>query len=297
MAGLKEINIRIKSVKNTKKITYAMKLVSATKMRGAQDAVARSREYSNALKKLLSGVLSATDVSELTHPLLEQRTINKIKLIVVGASRGLCGAYNSNINKAITAFTKEQKEKNPNVKIEAVLLGSKLAEFYQREKNKDFECYKDLPESVSNWPLDEICKQAEVEFLNGDVDAVYLIYTHFKSALTMTATVTQLLPITLDQLMAKVAETNTATSKSQTKFEPSSDEVFAALLPRLTRISLRQGALDAKASEHASRMTAMDNATRNAGDLIEGLTLTYNKLRQAGITGEILDIVGGANAV
>ena len=291
MAGLKEIKARIKSVKNTKKITYAMKLVSATKMRSAQDAVLKSRSYSDALKSLLGSVIAATGASELNHPLLEERKeIKKVKLLVIGANKGLCGSYNSNVNKAIAAFYEQHQDKE----IEAVIIGRKVQENFKRRSLKISESHVELNDNPHSWPLDEICKNLTVEFERGAIDAAYIIYTRFKSALSTTIKTEQLLPVDPANLLADMEEKEIT---SQVLFEPSAEEVFGALLPRMLRITVGQGALDSKASEFGSRMTAMDAATKNAGELIDKLTLTHNKLRQAGITAQILEIVGGANAL
>lgn len=295
MAGLKEILGRIKSVKNTKKITYAMKLVAATKMRGAQDAVLRSRSYSDAIKELLADVLSATDDTSLNHALLEKRDVKNVKLIIVGASKGLCGSYNSNVNKAIKSFF-DNIDSNVNVK--TVLLGKKLEEYFKRSKLPMTETHFDISDNPNEWPLDEICKKTEVEFENKEIDEAYVIYTKFKSAMSMTVETQQILPIDPKSLLNDMlAGADKKEATSQVIFEPSSEKVFESLLPKLIRVLVQQGALDSKASEHGSRMTAMDAATKNAGELIETLTLKYNKIRQAGITSEILDIVGGASAV
>ena len=292
MAGLKEILGRIKSVKNTKKITYAMKLVSATKMKGAQDSVTKSRSYSNAIRQLLNDVMEGSDFD---HPLLQARDeVKKIRLIVIGANRGLCGSYNSNINKAIKKFF----DSNKNVQVETVLIGKKVVEYCKRSKISMTETHSDLPETPSDWPLDEIAKKAELDFLNKQVDEVYFIYTKFKSALSMSVQTEKLLPIDKDSLLEQIkSDKQEATTQKQTLFEPSAKKVFSELLPRILRVLVLQASLDAKASEYGSRMTAMDTATKNAGELIEALTLKFNKLRQASITSEILDIVGGANAV
>ena len=291
MAGLKEIKIRIKSVKNTKKITYAMKLVSATKMRGAQEAVERSKDYSIALRDLLTSVIANCEEEKLSHPFLEARKEKNIRLIVIGSNRGLCGGFNSNINKAVNRFYAEKTAAGATV--ESIIIGQKHEEHFKRMGYKYLECMGDLVEDPTRWPLEEICQDAERAYLKEEVDAVYVLYTNFKSALSMEAKAAKLFPITFDELKAQTTEQGS----SSTLFEPSAEAVFKTLLPRLVRIGLRQGALDSKASEHASRMTAMDSATKNAGELIDKLTLTFNKLRQASITAELLDIVGGANAL
>lgn len=292
MAGLKEIKARIKSVKNTKKITYAMKLVAATKMRGAQEAVLNSREYSESIKRLLANVLQATAEAAIVHPLMETREVKRVALVVIGANRGLCGSYNSNVNKAIKAFYADIKAKHPGVDVEAVVLGKKAHDYYKRFALKTSSVYSELSEDPASWPLADIAKQLEISFIKKEIDAAYLIFTNFKSALSAYPKTEQLLPLIPENFVGSSApEVN-----QQTIFEPSAEKVLGAFLPRMINVSILQGALNSKASEYGARMAAMDTATKNAGELVEGLTLKFNKIRQAGITSEILDIVGGANA-
>ena len=294
-AGTKEIRRRLHSVKNTKKITYAMKLVSAAKLRRAQESVTRSREYTNAIQILLAELLSQIDATQTTHPLMEaHHDVKKVRLLIAGGSRGLCGGYNTNVNKRIEAAYQEIRTKHPGAEIDAVILGKKPAEYFRRTQKNYSKSYEALSEDANVWPIDEVCREIETNFVRGEVDEVYLLFTHFKSAMSMTVRFDKLLPMDASTLSA----THTGSVQSGvTLFEPSVREVFSAVIPRILRSRVRQACLDAKASEQASRMTAMDAATKNAGELIKKLELKYNKLRQSGITSELLDIIGGAEAL
>ncbi len=275
--GLKDIRRRITSVKNTKKITYAMKLVSAAKLKRSQEAVTRSRDYTKALTKIVGELVGASD--NLSHPLMEVRPIKKERVIVIGASRGLCGGYNANLNKKLRACSNA----------ELVVLGKKPAEFLRRLKVPYKISYETLSDDPLTWPIQETLDEAVKDFIDGKIDKVSVLYTQFKSALSMTPVLEELLPV--------VSLESDSVSVSTPKFEPSVADVFQALVPRLVRAQMQQAAFDAKTSEYGARMTAMDAATKNAGDLIKKLTLTANKLRQTGITSELLDIIGGAEAI
>ena len=293
MAGLKEIKSRIKSVKNTQKITYAMKLVSATKLRRAQEAVELSREYTNALSALVGRIALEQQDVDFQHPLFEQReNVQKIALLVVGGNRGLCGAYNSNVNRAVDAFYKAHAGKE----ISSIVLGKKPCEHFKKKKIPLQQGFEDLSDDPNTWPLQDIMNQLEDSFVSGAVDAVYVIYTKFISALTMSVEAIQFLPVNAQALIAETQEL-TGTTTGGVLFEPSPEEVFASIVPRIVNGKLQQACLETKASEQGSRMTAMDAATKNASDLIESLTRTYNRLRQSGITAEILDIIGGAEGI
>ena len=288
MASKKEIFIRLKSVKNTKKITYAMKLVSAAKLRKAQEAVVKSREYTNALSELIGLLKAAATDSTLSHPLMEEREVKRVGLIVVGGSRGLAGGYNTNINKKVESFYRDMKGKE----VHAFLLGKKPAEYFRRVGRKYEVAYEELPEDAVKWPIAEIGADIESRFIKGELDEVHLLFTKFKSALSVTPKVDKLLPLS----PASLPTTGAKQVSGKILFEPTPQEVFLGVVPRVFRAMILQAALDAKASEQGSRMTAMDSATKNAGDIINKLQLTYNKLRQTGITSELLDIIGGAEA-
>ena len=296
MAGLKIIKRRLASVKNTKKITYAMKLVSAAKLRKAQEAVTASRAYSDALSNLLKQ-LQAEQGDDAAHVLMQSRErVKKVALVVIGGGRGLCGGYNTNVNRRIEQFFKEQRQRPEAPQVESIVLGRKPAEFYRRIGANYASAFEQLAEDPNTWPLGDLVNTLTEHFSNGQYDEVHLIYTRFRSALSQTVVCERLLPMTTTS--AASSESSSAPVRSgSTIFEPSVQELFGELLPRILRARVQQAALDSKASEHGSRMTAMDAATKNAGDIIYQLQLAYNKLRQSGITAELLDIIGGANAV
>jgi F-type H+-transporting ATPase subunit gamma len=292
MAGLKEIRRRLKSVNNTKKITSAMKLVSAAKLRKTQDSVVRSRAYTDALKGILGQLQSG---NEFSHPLLEAKTsVKKIRILVLGASRGLCGGFNTNMNRRVESLFKELAQAHPGAEITSVLLGKKPAEYYRRVGRTYLEATENLNDDPNFWPIQEICQRLEIDFLKGEFDELHLVYTRFRSAISTVATAERLLPLDKD---AVAGTASTSDVQGITIFEPNPQRVFDAVVPRIVRAIVRQAAFDTKASEHASRMTAMDNATKNAKELIHSLTLKRNKLRQTGITSQLLDIVGGAEAL
>ncbi|MCO6431274.1 MAG: ATP synthase F1 subunit gamma [Deltaproteobacteria bacterium] len=295
MAGLKEIKRRLVSVRNTKKITYAMKLVAAAKLRKAQDSVTRSRAYSDSLKDLLAELSAERGALDFEHPLMEPReNVQKVRLLAIGGSRGLCGGYNSNINKKIDAFYREQSDKG--IEVESVLVSRKPAEYFRRLNRRYLASYETLPEDANLWPIDDICKELEHDFTRGEVDRVYMIYTKFRSALSMDVMLEKILPMD-SGVTQEGAHESAPAAEGVTLFEPSPLELFSELVPRILRARVRQACLDAKASEYGSRMTAMEAATKNAGDLIHRLTLTANKLRQSQITSQLLDILNGAEAL
>lgn len=300
MAGLKEIKRRIKSVTNTKKITYAMKLVATAKLRRAQEAVNQTRKYTEALNGLLAETLKGQEQeSSFTHPLLiAPERVTKVYIVTVGANRGLCGGYNSNLNRFLEKLSSDLNEEHPQAALEHIILGRKLSENFRREKRSSLLAYDKLSDNPYDWPIEELADRLEKDFIAGLVSQVYLVFTRFQSAISVSPVCEKLLPIDA----AALADNSSADSEEISEnrlilFEPSKEAVFAALIPKLLRIRIMQASLDAKASEHGSRMTAMDSATKNAGDLMHRLQLKHNKLRQSGITAELLDIIGGASAI
>jgi F-type H+-transporting ATPase subunit gamma len=272
-----------------------MKLVSAAKLRRAQESVTKGRAYTEALGGVLAELAGVTAEADVSHPLLEVREVRRSLILVVGGSRGLCGGYNSNVNKKLESQMKSRGA----IEVDLVAVGKKPAEFMRRTNKSYIESYEDLSEDATQWPVDKIAERAEELFTSGKVDQVYVLYTKFKSALSMTVTLDKLLPMSGEELLGQTSSDvkEGVISSALTIFEPSADEIFAAVLPRILRSKLRQAFLDAKASEHSSRMTAMEAATKNAGDLAKRLQLTYNKVRQGSITNELLDIIGGAEAI
>lgn len=294
MAGLKEIKRRLRSVRNTKKITYAMKLVSAAKLRKAQESVVRTREYSNALNDLLATLVRETKNLDLAHPLMEARSeVRNICLLVIGGGRGLCGGYNTNVNKLVESTIRSLKARHPGAAIASVLMGKKPAEYYRRVRRDYSVAHEQLGEDANLWPIEEITREIELAFAAGTYDEVYVIFTRFKSAISMVPTCEKLLPLEAQG----IATETTGTTTGSAIFEPSAADVYGAIIPRIVRMKVRQAALDAKASEQGSRMTAMDAATKNAGELSYSLQLKFNKVRQSRITSELLDILGGAEAL
>jgi F-type H+-transporting ATPase subunit gamma len=293
MAGLKELKRRLESVKNTKKITYAMKLVSAAKLKKAQDAVTRSNEFGTALRGVLATLAASQEKGGRLHPLMEAREVRNVRVIVVGGSRGLAGGYNANVNRRVEQAARELRDRYIDASISFSVIGKKPAEFFRRSKMPYVVSYEDLPDEALRWPIEELCRSVETEFVEGKIDEVFILYTRFKSALSVSVEVERILPLEVGE-QDHVEE---LTPQPKVLFEPSPEQVFEALVPRIFRSLVRGACLNAKASEHGSRMTAMDAATKNAGDLIDRLQLHYNKLRQTGITSELLDIVGGAEAL
>lgn len=296
MGGLKHIKRRLVSVKSTKKITGAMKLVSAAKLKKAQDAVLNSRQYSDSLKAMLQQIIISTQNKlDISHPLMQSReSVKKVRLIVIGGNRGLCGAYNSNINKLIEQVMRERRLKNPDIQFETVILGRKPAEYYRRISRPALETFETLTEDPNTWPLTDMCLTAQKDFIDGKIDEVAIIFTKFRSAISSKVEVEQLLPFNFNGQQG-TEESNL--SVGDVIFEPSAQAVFNGLIPRLVRTRILQAALESKASEHGSRMAAMDSASKNAGELTKGLQLVYNRVRQSGITSQLLDIVGGAEAL
>lgn len=296
MPGLRDIKRRRDSVRNTRKILYAMKLISAAKLRKTQEAVQRSGEYTAALNSLLRDLTAEIDTTQISHPLMQTRSeIKTITVLVVGANRGLCGGYNAILGRSIESFVAEQGRKHPGAKLDLRILGKKPAEYCRRKRREYSSAVEDLSDDVSRWPLEETCQSLEADFLAGRTDEVWMIYTKFKSAISMKPVAERLFP--MEQNTESPTSQEQTGSRGTILFEPSARAVFESLVPRLIRTKIRQGSLDAKTSEHGSRMVAMDNATKNADEVAQKLTIYYNKERQRAITAELLDIVGGAEAI
>ena len=283
MANLKEIRVRIASVKSTMQITSAMKMVAAAKLKKAQDAITAMRPYANKLTELLQG-LSSNLGSEGISIYAEQREVKKILLVVFTSNRGLCGAFNSNIIKeAISLIEGEFSDKQ----VDLVTVGKKANDLL----GKSYTVIADHSEIYDNLNFDNVADIAE-DLMNfyadGQYDQIVLLYNRFKNAATQIVTKEQFLPIE--------AEENTGIETDYI-FEPSSAEIVIQLIPKSLKTQLFKSVRDSYASEHGARMTAMHKATDNASELKDELTLTYNKARQAAITKEILEIVGGAEAL
>lgn len=287
MASTRQIKSRIKSVKSTKQITKAMQLVSASKMRRAQEATTKTSLYTHAAQELLTHLSNLTEVH--ADPLFAKRKVKSRLIILVTSDRGLAGAYNSNVLRLYTKHLKEDDTKGISTK--TIAIGRKGSHFIARVKGiESLGVFENFPEKPTGAELKPIMSVILDEFTSGRVDAVDLLYTSYVNSLTQTPTMQRILP-------AGFTETEVSDTIANSEFEPSAEEVLASVTVRLVEAQLFQALLDAVASEQSMRMVAMKNATDNASDLIDDLTLAMNKVRQAGITQELAEISGGAEAM
>lgn len=286
-AGVREFKRRIRSVKNTQQITKAMKMVAAAKLRRAQESAEASRPYTETLQGTLARLAAVS--FDVRHPLLDKREdVRKVGYVIVTADRGLCGAYNTNIIRAASQAIQDDERK---VDSGIIAVGRKARDFYRKRGGLDAE-FVNLGDNVSYADAREIAQYVMNAYENGELDEVYLVYARFVNALRQIPTVTKLLPLeTPDE------EVSESTRVIDYLYEPSAEEILLTLLPKYVGSQIYHAMLESKASEHGARMTAMGNATENAGEIIGSLELAMNKARQAAITDEILDIVGGAEAL
>jgi F-type H+-transporting ATPase subunit gamma len=286
MATLKIIRKRISSVRNTQQITKAMKMVSAAKLRRAQEAAVAARPYAEKMTELLKNV--AARVSSEAHPLLQAREEKKIQLVLFTSDRGLCGGYNANLIRAAEAFIRKNAEKE----VEVTLVGRKGADHFRRRRANIVDRYLNILATPADELAAKIGQKLIARFVNGETDAVYILYSRFRSALSQVPTLEKLLPVAL-------SETSDTEAQQLTEYlyEPGIEQLLASLLPRITDVAMQRALLEATASEHGARMTAMDSATSNAAKMIGSLTLQMNRARQASITRELMEIVGTAEAL
>jgi F-type H+-transporting ATPase subunit gamma len=285
MATLKVIRKRITSIRNTQQITKAMKMVSAAKLRRAQEAALLARPYADKMNDILIN-LSAR-VSRAAHPLLATREEKRIQLVLVTSDRGLCGGYNANLVRAAEAFIRSH---GGGKEILLALVGRKGADYYRRRRGETGERYLNFLSTPAEELAAAIVEKLITRFVDGETDAVYLIYSHFRSALSQVPTLEKILPVALSE--AKETEQLT-----EYLYEPGAEELLSSLLPKITEIKIQRALLEATASEHGARMTAMDSATTNASKMMGSLTLQMNRARQASITRELMEIVGTAEAL
>lgn len=284
MANLKEIRNRITSVSSTRQITSAMKMVSASKLKRAQEAAFALRPYADKLQEILQNVSASLD-GDAQSVYSNQREVKKVLIIAISSNRGLCGAFNANIGKKVRAIVSERYS---DVDVEILTIGKKINEIavktYDVVANHS-ELFDDLTFSNTS----EIANWAMETFTSGEYDRIDVVYNKFKNAATQIMMDEQFLPI--------VATESDTTSNTDYIFEPTVEGIITDLMPTSLRVQLHKSVLDSYAAEHGARMTSMHKATDNASDLISELKLTYNKARQASITNEILEIVGGAEAL
>ena len=282
MANTIDIRRRIRSVKSTQQITKAMKMVAAAKLRRAQERMFAARPYAAALRQVLSSI--ATRVEELRHPLLEAREEKKILLLVVTADKGLCGAFNANVIKAAQNALRDRQWES----VELLPIGRKANDFFRRRTIPIRREATQVFQALSLGVAQEIAKTIVEDFVGGRVDAVYVVYNEFKSIIAQNVRLERLLPI--ERAWDEV------TTSVEYLYEPAPEQILNDLLPKHIEFQLYRILLESAAAEQGARMTAMEAATKNAKDMIEHLTLTYNRIRQASITKEIIEIVSGAAA-
>ena len=293
MASLKEVRNRITSVSSTQQITKAMKMVAAAKLRRAQDNILRMRPYAQRLSGILANLSSLTEGS-VENKYSVKREVNRVLIIAVTSDRGLAGAFNSNIIKAVTtlAATKYSRQLEAG-NVTFLTIGKKG---YEALTKRGFNVISDYNTIFTNLSFDTVRAAAERAmdgFVDGEFDQVELVYNEFKNVATQFVRTEQFLPIEEQP----VEDSKAATLVADYTFEPSKEEIIQELIPKSLKIQVYKAVLESNASEHGARMTAMDKATENAGELLKELKLTYNRTRQAAITTEILEIVGGAEAL
>ena len=292
MAGLKEIRAQIESTKNTQQITKAMKLVSAAKLRKAQHNIVNLRPYAITLKKVIADIALTQKVS---HPLMEPKhDVKNILLVVLTSDRGLCGAFNTNINKFADHYYKTQMK--PNGKIDFYFIGKKSQDFFVKKGIKPIESIQKLERDISYELASHVADNLLKTYLAGNYDEIRLIYNEFKSAISQQVVCETLLPIDLST-SSFTAENNKDNFAVDMIFEPAPEKIIEQLLVKHFDLQVYRAMSESVAAEHGARMTSMENATNNARDMINKLTLKYNKARQEKITTELIEIVSGAEAL
>ncbi len=290
MANLKEVRNRISSVISTQQITKAMKMVSAAKLKRAQDAITTMRPYASKLREIMDNISGSLDNSA-GGQFAAVRPANKILIVAINSNRGLCGAFNANISRTVSRLMREKyaaQTKSGNLKVLAI--GKKASDFFGKMKSNFAGQHNDIYSQLTFDNVSKIAESIMTQFAAGDYDRVEIVYNQFKNAAVQNVQIEQLLPL-------MPAESQKSKVVNDYIFEPQKEELVQQLIPKAIKVQLYKAILDSHASEHGARMTAMSKATDNAGDLLRDLKLSYNKARQAAITGEILEIVAGAEAL
>lgn len=283
MPSLIDMRRRIRSVKNTQQLTKALKTVSAAKLRRAQERVLSARPYAQQLRKVLANL--TTKIENITHPLIEVRPEERILFVVIAADRGLCGAFNANILRTAQSFAREHTGQA----VKLLPVGKKARDFYRRRGIPRSAEFTDLFNSLNYGHAKDISEKIVQMYSDAEIDAVYVVYNEFKSAIQQRVIVEKLLPLSRAELTQTEAPLDYI-------FEQPPQEIFNRMLPRYVEVQIYRALLESAASEHGARMAAMDTASRNAGDMIDMLTLHMNRVRQAAITREIIEVVSGAGA-
>jgi F-type H+-transporting ATPase subunit gamma len=279
-----DIRRRIRSVKNTQQITKAMKMVAAAKLRRAQARMLAARPYSAGLETVLRSVASRVDAER--HPLLAERDENKVLLVVITSDKGLAGAFNANVLKTTQRLVAERSWSE----VEVLPIGRKASDFFKRRELAIRQSQVNVLQALSIETARELAASISEDFVSGELDAVYLVYSEFVSVISQAVKAERLLPIQRDVQ-------DPSTPEIDYLYEPGPEQILAQLLPKYIEFQLYRALLESAAAEQGARMTAMEAASKNASEMIESLTLTYNRIRQAAITKEIIEIVSGAAAL
>jgi len=287
MPSLRDIKNRIQSVKNTGKITKAMKMVAAAKLRKAQENMMKARPYADKMASILTSLASGVDPE--THPLLAVRPRKTVEVIVLTSDKGLCGAFNANILKTAAKLIQSLEDEGFTVSVTS--LGRKARDYFKRRNREVRKAWVGLSGKVTYSSVQEVANEVIDSYVEGLIDEVFIVYNEFQSVLVQNPLKRKLLPI------EDLGESQETMETADFLFEPSEGEILNRLLPKNIEIQIFRAMLESQASEEAARMTAMENATKNTKEMVDKLTLEYNKARQATITKELMDIVGGAAAI
>lgn len=291
MAGLQDIRRRIRSVKNTQQVTKAMKMISAVKLRKSQERLAAMRPYAGKLRDMTLSVVSAVqggddaDFGPIASAFTNPRAEKTIRVVAVASDKGLCGGFNANVLKKLAAFIKSKD----GVKVTVDAVGKRANDWARKHGHAPVSEHLGVPLPGLDRVSRELAEGAVDQYLKGEIDALYLVYNHFHSAVSQEPTVVRVFPVELPSAEERPFQVAPL-------LEPDASSILEALLPRYLEVTLLRGLLESSASEHGARMASMDKASNNAGEMISKLTLTMNKIRQASITNQIIEIVSGANA-
>ncbi|MDR2870630.1 MAG: ATP synthase F1 subunit gamma [Deferribacteraceae bacterium] len=292
MAGIRDIKRQITSVRSTQKITKAMKMVSAAKMRRANDAMMAARPYADKIKDV--AVNLSMQMEEGAHPFMEAaEDVKTVAILAVNSDRGLCGSFNSNIVRSVSRFMQDHPDKS----VKLYLVGKNVYDFFRKRNADIVKQWVSLGGKISYLTAQNISDQLMKAFLAGEFDELHVAYNVFRSTASQVPVVQKLLPLSFDEYMTSVGSDDDGQVLTDYIYEPASDKLLSELLPKYVTFSIYHILLESTAGEHGARMVAMDNATRSADDMLKKLTLYYNKARQAAITTDLLDIVNGAEAL
>jgi F-type H+-transporting ATPase subunit gamma len=290
MASGKDLKRRIASVKSTQQITKAMKMVAAARLRRAQEAIVKARPFAGAIRQTVQNLIRHEDIRE-SHPLLSRRDVKKVNVVLITSDRGLCGSFNSGLVKKAEQMYRAEASKYESFTFTCI--GKKGYEYLSLRKIPVAQYLEDFQKGMTYAKVQAIANEMIESYEKGEVDEIRLLFSEFRSAISQIPQCQTLLPVSFDQ----DAENPATGVPVDFLYEPGRKQILTEILPRYFKAGLFRGLLESAASEHGARMSAMDSATKNAGEMIRKLTLEYNKVRQAGITKELLEIVSGAEAL